>query len=86
MRAAFTGSTNLEGKRVSDIGQRRQGSIARCHVFLRVDRLNTDLSGARFQMRSQAASNRRCVAPKHHRVEKPVRTAVGEVSFREADT
>ena len=43
----------------SDIGERRQGSVARFRVARRVDRLNADLSGTRSQMRPQAAGNRR---------------------------
>jgi hypothetical protein len=57
MRAAFIESTNLEEKRVSDIGQRRQGSIARFRISLCMDRLNANLVGARFEIRPQAAKS-----------------------------
>jgi hypothetical protein len=36
----------------SAIGERRQGPVACFHVFLRMDRLNADLIGAGFQVRS----------------------------------
>ena len=49
-----------------------------------MDRLDADLSGAGFQMRPQAAGNRRRIAPQHHRVDEPVRAAVGEIGLREA--
>ena len=41
-------------------------------------------TGARSQMRPQAAGNRRRIAPEYHRIDEPVRTAIGEVGFCEA--
>jgi hypothetical protein len=40
------------GNRVSDARQRRQRSVQRLLVAFRVDRLNADVIGARFKMRS----------------------------------
>ena len=44
----------------------------RFRVSLRMDRPNADLTGARFQMRPEAASNRRRIAPEHHRIDEGI--------------
>src|SRR5579863_9132852 len=78
-------ASSARGAKGSDISQRRQGSIVRLRIALRVDRLDADVIGARFQMRAEAAGDRRRIAGEHHRVEESVRPAASEFGLRETE-